>query len=218
MAYAGKSPKYPGIRITSNGSQLVSGTESLAAEAGVFYPITPSTEMGEFFQNSYAKGELNAFGKSLTAIEAEGEHAAQGGAITMSVTGKRVVNFTSGQGIAYGVEQYYHAPGKLSTMVLEVGARGPKSAAWLHHTLLWAVPGRGHAWRTCWLSQSPARIQAAHPTQAALLGEVYPCTLHPTLAPPHPVVLQSLHTTPHRSLACHRCSALRMKPKPGWTC
>ena len=37
--------------------------------------------------------------------------------------GKRVVNFTSGQGIVYGVEQYYHAPGKLSTMVLEVGAR-----------------------------------------------------------------------------------------------
>ncbi len=37
--------------------------------------------------------------------------------------GKRVVNFTSGQGVVYGVEQYYHAPGKGSTMVLEVGAR-----------------------------------------------------------------------------------------------
>ena len=57
------------------------------------------------------------------AIEAEGEHAAQGGAIAQSVTGKRTVNFTSGQGIVYGVEQYYHAPGKLSTMVLEVAAR-----------------------------------------------------------------------------------------------
>ena len=34
-----------------------------------------------------------------------------------------MVNFTSGQGIVYGVEQYYHAPGKGSTMVLEVGAR-----------------------------------------------------------------------------------------------
>ena len=40
-----------------------------------------------------------------------------------SVCGKRVVNFTSGQGVVYGVEQYYHAPGKGSTMVLEVGAR-----------------------------------------------------------------------------------------------
>ena len=34
-----------------------------------------------------------------------------------------MVNFTSGQGVVYGVEQYYHAPGKGSTMVLEVGAR-----------------------------------------------------------------------------------------------
>ena len=33
------------------------------------------------------------------------------------------MNFTSGQGIVYGMEQYYHAPGKFSTMVLEVGAR-----------------------------------------------------------------------------------------------
>ncbi|MDP6582565.1 MAG: 2-oxoacid:acceptor oxidoreductase family protein, partial [Vicinamibacterales bacterium] len=55
--------------------------------------------------------------------EAEGEHAAQGGAIAYSVCGRRVVNFTSGQGIVYGIEQYYHAPGKASTMVLEVVAR-----------------------------------------------------------------------------------------------
>lgn len=33
------------------------------------------------------------------------------------------MNFTSGQGLAYAMEQYYHAPGKCSTMVLEVGAR-----------------------------------------------------------------------------------------------
>ena len=116
-------PKYPGKRETTNGNLLVSSTEALIAEAGVFYPITPSTEMGENFQNHFAKGDLNAFGESLMAIEAEGEHAAQGGAIAMSVTGKRTVNFTSGQGVLYGLEQYYHAPGKLSTMVLEVGAR-----------------------------------------------------------------------------------------------
>ncbi len=115
--------KYPGTRVTTNGNTLVSQTESLMAEAGVFYPITPSTEMGEIFQQSYAQGKLTAFGETLTAIEAEGEHAAQGGAIAMSVTGKRAVNFTSGQGIVYGIEQYYHAPGKLSTMTVEVGAR-----------------------------------------------------------------------------------------------
>jgi len=119
-----ESVPFPGIRVTTNGNQLVSRyTESLIADAGVFYPITPSTEMGEHFQDLFAKGALNAFGRQFLAIETEGEHAAQGGAIALSVTGKRVVNFTSGQGIVYGLEQYYHAPGKLSTMILEVGSR-----------------------------------------------------------------------------------------------
>ena len=119
-----EAARYPGIRVTANGNQLVSyHTETRIADAGVFYPITPSTEGGELFQQAYAEGHLNVFGGNTIAIETEGEHAAQGGAIAHSVCGKRVVNFTSGQGVVYGVEQYYHAPGKGSTMVLEVGAR-----------------------------------------------------------------------------------------------
>ena len=119
-----KAARYPGIRVTANGNQLVAyHTETRIADAGVFYPITPSTEGGELFQQAYAEGNLNVFGGNTIAIETEGEHAAQGGAIAHSVCGKRVVNFTSGQGVVYGVEQYYHAPGKGSTMVLEVGAR-----------------------------------------------------------------------------------------------
>ena len=117
-------PRYPGIRVTANGNQLVSyHTETRIADAGVFYPITPSTEGGELYQQAYAEGNLNVFGRNTIAVEAEGEHAAQGGAIAHSVCGKRVVNYTSGQGVVYGVEQYYHAPGKCSTMVLEVAAR-----------------------------------------------------------------------------------------------
>jgi pyruvate-ferredoxin/flavodoxin oxidoreductase len=117
-------PRYPGIRVTANGNQLVSyHTETRIADAGVFYPITPSTEGGELYQQAFAEGKLNVFGGNSIAVEAEGEHAAQGGAIAHSVCGKRVVNYTSGQGVVYGVEQYYHAPGKCSTMVLEVAAR-----------------------------------------------------------------------------------------------
>ncbi len=119
-----EKPRFPGIRVTTNGNQLVAyHTEARLSDAGVFYPITPSTEMGEMYQLSVAEGKLNVFGRHRIAIEAEGEHAAQGGAIACAVTGKRVVNFTSGQGLVYGLEQYYHAPGKLATMVVEVAAR-----------------------------------------------------------------------------------------------
>src|ERR1022692_2451058 len=119
-----QKPKYPGIRVTCNGNQLVAQhVETRITEGGVFYPITPSTEGGEIYQQSYAQGELNVWGQQKVAIETEGEHAAQGGATSYAVQGRRTVNFTSGQGIVYAMEQYYHAPGKLSTMVLEVGAR-----------------------------------------------------------------------------------------------
>lgn len=119
-----KAPKYPGVPVTCNGNTLVSRhVETRITEGGVFYPITPSTEGGELYQQSYAMGELDVWGNQKIAIETEGEHAAQGGATAFAVTGRRVVNFTSGQGLAYAMEQYYHAPGKCSTMVLEVGAR-----------------------------------------------------------------------------------------------
>ncbi len=117
-------PKYPGVRVTCNGNQLVTQyVEVRITDGGIFYPITPSTEGGEIYQQSYAQGELNVFGQQKVAVECEGEHAAQGGATAYSVAGRRAVNFTSGQGIVYAMEQYYHAPGKCSTMVLEVGAR-----------------------------------------------------------------------------------------------
>src|SRR5437762_10235367 len=118
------APKCPGVRVTCNGNQLVTEhVETRITEGGLFYPITPCTGGGEIYQQSYAMGELNVFGQQKIAIECEGEHAAQGGATAFSVTGRRTVNFTSGQGVVYAMEQYYHAPGKFSTMVLEVGAR-----------------------------------------------------------------------------------------------
>ena len=119
-----KTPKYPGEPITCNGNTLVAThVEARITDGGIFYPITPSTEGGELYQLSWAQGELNVFGQQKIAVETVGEHSAQGGATAFAITGRRAVNFTSGQGIVYAMEQYHHAPGKLSTMVLEVGAR-----------------------------------------------------------------------------------------------
>src|SRR5437773_12430726 len=88
-----RAPKYPGVRVTCNGNQLVTEhVETRITDGGIFYPITPSTEGGEIYQGSYAQGELNVFGQQKIAVEAEGEHAAQGGATAFAVTGKRAVN------------------------------------------------------------------------------------------------------------------------------
>ncbi len=171
-----ESPRYPGIRITTNGNQLVSyHTEARITQGGVFYPITPSTEMGENYQLAYAEGVLDVFGNSKIAVEAEGEHAAQGGAIAYSMTGHRTVNFTSGQGVVYGLEQYYHAPGKLSTMVLEVAARAlTKHALNVHcgHDDIYAALDTG--WIMLFAKDSQ---QAAD--QALILRKVTELSLNP---------------------------------------
>ncbi len=173
---SGQTPQFPGTRITTNGNQLVAyHTEARITDGGIFYPITPSTEMGESYQLAYAEGKLNVFGDSKIAIETEGEHAAQGGAIAMSVTGKRVVNFTSGQGIVYGVEQYYHAPGKLSTMVLQVAARAlTKHALNVHcgHDDIYTTLDTG--WTVLFAKDSQ---QAAD--QSLILRKVNELTLNP---------------------------------------
>jgi pyruvate-ferredoxin/flavodoxin oxidoreductase len=63
------APRYPGIRVTANGNQLVSyHTETRIADAGVFYPITPSTELGELFQQAYAEGRLNVSAATRSAM------------------------------------------------------------------------------------------------------------------------------------------------------
>lgn len=170
--------KYPGIRVTTNGNQMLGYyTEPLVADVGVFYPITPSTEQGENFQLSYAKGRLNAFGEAFLAIEAEGEHAAQGGAIAASITGKRVANFTSGQGLLYALEQFYHAPGKLSTMVIQIGARAiTKHALNVHcgHDDVYAALDSG------WLMTFAKDAQQAA-DQSLILRKVCELSLNPGL-------------------------------------
>ncbi len=176
MGTTARTVQFPGIRITTNGNQLVSyHTEARIADAGVFYPITPSTEMGENFQLAFAEGKLNVFGDTKIAIETEGEHAAQGGAIAVSVTGKRVVNFTSGQGLVYGLEQYYHAPGKFSTMVVQIAARAlTKHALNVHcgHDDIYAALDTG--WTMLFAKDSQ---QAAD--QSLILRKVCELTLNP---------------------------------------
>ncbi len=54
-------PRFPGIRVVANGNQLVSyHTEARICAGGIFYPITPSTEGGELYQQ-----ELRAISRRL---------------------------------------------------------------------------------------------------------------------------------------------------------
>ncbi len=97
--------------------------ERESSDAAGAYPITPSTQMGEYWAEEAAKGHLNISDKPLIFIEPEGEHAAAAVTAGLSMTGQRAANFSSGQGIAYMHESLYAAVGKRLTYVLNIGAR-----------------------------------------------------------------------------------------------
>ncbi len=119
----GKKFKYPGIRVALDGNTAAIMCERESSDAAGAYPITPSTQMGEYWAEEAAKGHLNISDRPLIFIEPEGEHAAAAVTAGLSMTGLRAANFSSGQGIAYMHESLYAAVGKRLTYILNIGAR-----------------------------------------------------------------------------------------------
>ena len=120
--------KYPGTRAAMDGNTAVVMCEREASDAAGAYPITPSTQMGEYWAEAAAAGHLNISGRPLIFVEPEGEHAAAAVTAGMAMTGLRATNFSSGQGIAYMHESLYAAAGKRLTYVLNIGARAMTKA------------------------------------------------------------------------------------------
>ncbi len=124
----GRKFKYPGVRAALDGNTAVIMCERESTDAAGAYPITPSTQMGEYWAENAAQGHVNISGRPLIFIEPEGEHAAAAVTAGLSMTGLRSANFSSGQGIAYMHESLYAAVGKRLTYVLNIGARAMTKA------------------------------------------------------------------------------------------
>ncbi|MFC1747605.1 2-oxoacid:acceptor oxidoreductase family protein [Pseudomonadota bacterium] len=115
--------KYPGVRTALDGNSAVIACEKESSDAAGAFPITPSTQMGEYWAEAAAQGHINISGRPLIFIEPEGEHAAAAVTAGLSMTGLRAANFSSSQGIAYMHESLYAAVGKRLTYVLNMGCR-----------------------------------------------------------------------------------------------
>ncbi|MCP4046318.1 MAG: pyruvate ferredoxin oxidoreductase [Gammaproteobacteria bacterium] len=121
--------KYPGTRMALDGNTAVIMCEREASDAAGAYPITPSTQMGEYWAEETAKGHVNVSDKSLVFIEPESEHAAAAVTAGMSMSGLRATNFSSAQGIAFMHESLYAAAGKRLPYVLNIGCRAITKAS-----------------------------------------------------------------------------------------
>lgn len=121
--------KYPGVRDAIDGNTAVIMVEQEASDAAGAYPITPSTQMGEYWSEAVNNGHVNLSGRPLIFVEPESEHAAAGVTAGMTMTGLRAVNFTSSQGAAFMHESLYAAVGKRLPYVLNVGCRAITKAS-----------------------------------------------------------------------------------------
>lgn len=123
------SVKYPGIRDAVDGNTAIIHVEREASDAAGAYPITPSTQMGEYWAEEAAAGHLNISDRPLIFVEPESEHAAAAVTAGMSMTGLRATNFSSGQGIAFMHESLYATVGKRLPYVLNMGCRAITKAS-----------------------------------------------------------------------------------------
>ncbi len=121
--------KYPGVRDAVDGNTAVIHVEREASDAAGAYPITPSTQMGEYWAEAVAQGHINISDKPLIFIEPESEHAAAGVTAGMAMTGLRATNFSSAQGVAFMHESLYGAVGKRLPYVLNMGCRAITKAS-----------------------------------------------------------------------------------------
>ena len=93
-----KTFRYPGTRQAMDGNTAVVMCERESSDAAGAYPITPSTQMGEYWAEESAKGHLNISGRPLIFIEPEGEHAAAAVTAGLSMTGLRAVDESAESG------------------------------------------------------------------------------------------------------------------------
>lgn len=93
--------------------ERLSGNEAVATamkqinpDVVAAYPITPSTEIPQYFSNFVANGTVDT-----EFIAVESEHSAMSACIGASAAGSRVMSATSSQGLAYMFEMLYVASG-----------------------------------------------------------------------------------------------------------
>jgi pyruvate-ferredoxin/flavodoxin oxidoreductase len=119
--------RYPGIPTTADGAGTVVWVETHITEAGCAYPITSSTTMGTGYNSAVANGQRNLWGTKLGFLELESEHSSASTCEGFAISGGRVTNFTSGQGLMLMKEVLYTIAGKRLPVVFHIGARAMTS-------------------------------------------------------------------------------------------
>src|SRR5205085_11667821 len=108
---------------------MVDGNEAVARvayalnEVIAIYPITPSSNMGEWADQWASEKRKNLWGTIPSVVEMQSEGGAAGAVHGALQTGSLATTFTASQGLLLMIPNMYKIAGELTTAVFHVAAR-----------------------------------------------------------------------------------------------
>src|SRR5512140_1641360 len=110
-------------RITIDGNEAVASVAHRTNEVIAIYPITPSSNMGEWADEWSAFGKKNIWGLVPTVVEMQSEGGAAGAVHGAIQGGSLTTTFTASQGLLLMIPNMYKIAGELTPFVMHVSAR-----------------------------------------------------------------------------------------------
>jgi len=111
------------IKVTIDGNEAAAYVAFNTNEVIAIYPITPSSNMGEWCDAWAAVGEKNIWGITPSISELQSEGGASGSIHGALQSGALATTFTASQGLLLMIPNMYKIAGELTSTVFHVSAR-----------------------------------------------------------------------------------------------
>src|SRR5512136_2028119 len=109
--------------VTIDGNEAAASSAHRINEVCAIYPITPSSNMGEWADQWSAEGRKNVWGTIPTVVELQSEGGASGAVHGALTTGALTTTFTASQGLLLMIPNMFKIAGELTSTVFHVAAR-----------------------------------------------------------------------------------------------
>jgi pyruvate-ferredoxin/flavodoxin oxidoreductase len=116
-------------KVTIDGNEATASVAHRTNEICAIYPITPSSNMGEFADDWSAIKRKNIWGTVPLVIEMQSEGGASGAVHGALQTGSLTTTFTASQGLLLMIPNMFKIAGELTSTVFHVSARSVASHA-----------------------------------------------------------------------------------------
>ncbi len=110
-------------KVTIDGNEAAAYVAHQINEVIAIYPITPSSNMGEWADQWSAEGKTNIWGTVPTVVEMQSEGGAAGALHGALQAGSLSTTFTASQGLLLMIPNMYKIAGELTSTVFHIAAR-----------------------------------------------------------------------------------------------